>query len=835
MANIAINSVATRVQFIASSSQTTFSYTFPIKADTDLKVYQRSATSSADDANDILEIVTDYTVTGANTAAGGTVVLVVGATTGDIITIVGDKDIDRTAIYDQSVTLKKSDLNNDFNDNVMYDKQIETEFDQLGIRFNRSERITPTYRQDNLKLPILDNNEIWIGRGDAGDDTDDVTTALVSTITGLVLNEVDYVIGTAEALLPNAQVMGDLSSGLVKNTTAASVGTFSIATAGTDYFAPGGPDIPVADGGTGASTAAAALTSLISGTPIATATVAATDKVIIQDTDDSNNIKTVTAQSIADLSATGVTGPGSSTDNAIARWDGTGGTAIQDSLVTVNDSGTISGVTRLNVDNLRIDGNSITSQDSNGNINLTPNGTGEVSVDARGLYVDPGSDTDASLLTVAVDGAPEISWIEAANGFRMNKGVIIGTAGDLSHTISGATVNADMEIHSEDAQDLGGLTLHRHTNTAAYGGHIMNLRSNGTHASPTIVADNNVLAKFIGCGYDGTDYEQAAEIRMLVDGTPANNVMPGEIKFLTNAGSQALTERMAIDAAGKILWPTSSVLDWGAGNVTLTHSTGLLTMAGGNFSIGTSAKLTAGNIELGAVSDTTLTRASAGDVEIEGNLVYRAGGTDVPVTDGGTGNSSATAYAVLCGGTTSTGAHQSIAGVGTSGHVLTSNGAGALPTFQSSAGSAKVAQIVSMQDGSYTTGTTTMGTGSIPTKTSGVEFLTLSITPTATDSTLHILVKSNLSLDGGDQCSGALFQDTTTNALAATTQRWAAANQNNFIVLQHAMTSGTTSSTTFKFRAGPETAGTIRQNGGSSSQIFGGVADSGIVIVEYLA
>jgi len=55
----------------------------------------------------------------------------------------------------------------------------------------------------------------------------------------------------------------------------------------------------------------------------------------------------------------------------------------------------------------------------------------------------------------------------------------------------------------------------------------------------------------------------------------------------------------------------------------------------------------------------------------------------LPVSDGGTGRTSATAYGVLCGGTTSTGAHQSIASVGTSGQVLTSNGAGALPTFQS--------------------------------------------------------------------------------------------------------------------------------------------------------
>jgi hypothetical protein len=52
------------------------------------------------------------------------------------------------------------------------------------------------------------------------------------------------------------------------------------------------------------------------------------------------------------------------------------------------------------------------------------------------------------------------------------------------------------------------------------------------------------------------------------------------------------------------------------------------------------------------------------------------------VDQGGTGATSQTAYAVLAGGTTSTGAYQSVASVGTSGQVLMSNGAGALPTFQ---------------------------------------------------------------------------------------------------------------------------------------------------------
>lgn len=59
-----------------------------------------------------------------------------------------------------------------------------------------------------------------------------------------------------------------------------------------------------------------------------------------------------------------------------------------------------------------------------------------------------------------------------------------------------------------------------------------------------------------------------------------------------------------------------------------------------------------------------------------------------PIVEGGTGVQSNTAYAVLCGGTTSTSAIQSIATVGSSGQVLTSNGAGALPTFQTTAASA---------------------------------------------------------------------------------------------------------------------------------------------------
>ena len=58
----------------------------------------------------------------------------------------------------------------------------------------------------------------------------------------------------------------------------------------------------------------------------------------------------------------------------------------------------------------------------------------------------------------------------------------------------------------------------------------------------------------------------------------------------------------------------------------------------------------------------------------------------IPVTSGGTGLTTTTAYSVVFSGTTATGNFQATAGPGTAGQLLTSNGAGALPTFQANTG-----------------------------------------------------------------------------------------------------------------------------------------------------
>lgn len=132
------------------------------------------------------------------------------------------------------------------------------------------------------------------------------------------------------------------------------------------------------------------------------------------------------------------------TDNALPRWDGTGGDDVQDSLVIVSDLGAVTGITDLTitgdlglglttnsvifqgastlsedntnftwtdgsdtlnvtgavtVDNFSLDGNTLASTDTNGNVVVSPDGTGQFSVLKYFLMphlVDPVADPAAA-------------------------------------------------------------------------------------------------------------------------------------------------------------------------------------------------------------------------------------------------------------------------------------------------------------------------------------------------------------------------------------------------------------------------------------------------------
>jgi hypothetical protein len=72
------------------------------------------------------------------------------------------------------------------------------------------------------------------------------------------------------------------------------------------------------------------------------------------------------------------------------------------------------------------------------------------------------------------------------------------------------------------------------------------------------------------------------------------------------------------------------------------------------------------------------------------NTMLDTGTVPVNVSEGGTGLATTTAYELIAAGTTSTGNFQQVSGVGIAGQVLTSAGAGALPTWANPTGGAYV-------------------------------------------------------------------------------------------------------------------------------------------------
>lgn len=116
-----------------------------------------------------------------------------------------------------------------------------------------------------------------------------------------------------------------------------------------------------------------------------------------------------------------------------------------------------------------------------------------------------------------------------------------------------------------------------------------------------------------------------------------------------------------------------------------TTQTGLLS---GNGTAITGTAITQYNVITGGATNlpnSVVPSATSGVPLIsQGSSAQPIFGTAV-VAGGGTGDTSFTAYSVICAGTTSTGALQNVSGVGTSGQVLTSNGASALPTWQAGA------------------------------------------------------------------------------------------------------------------------------------------------------
>mgnify|MGYP003680455708 CR=1 FL=1 len=145
-----------------------------------------------------------------------------------------------------------------------------------------------------------------------------------------------------------------------------------------------------------------------------------------------------------------------------------------------------------------------------------------------------------------------------------------------------------------------------------------------------------------------------------------------------------------------------------------------------------------------------------------------------------------------------------------------------------------VLQVVYAQDLTVKTTTTAIPhNDTIPQNDEGVEVVSLAITPTSSSSKLVFIATGVCaSTVSQNQYIIALYQDSTSNALACVSCRGTAQTHNEQnLTLNYHMTAGTTSATTFKIRLGTG-GGTLTTNGKQGGRFFGGVQTTALTIME---
>jgi hypothetical protein len=122
-----------------------------------------------------------------------------------------------------------------------------------------------------------------------------------------------------------------------------------------------------------------------------------------------------------------------------------------------------------------------------------------------------------------------------------------------------------------------------------------------------------------------------------------------------------------------------------------------------------------------------------------------------------------------------------------------------------------------------------------PQNTEGDEYMTLAITPKSATNVLVIEATSHVSHSVSTTITAAIFQGSSADALAASSEFQNTGTGRVSIVTPHTMVAGATTSITFKVRIGGANAGTTTFNGSAGARVYGGVTGSMLKITEYKA
>jgi hypothetical protein len=226
----------------------------------------------------------------------------------------------------------------------------------------------------------------------------------------------------------------------------------------------------------------------------------------------------ITVGSITSLGGD-VDGPASSTDNAVARFDGTTGKLIQNSGVTIEDDGSMV----------------IPANSTNAGLRITQTGSGNA------LSVEDSANPDATPFVVDADG-------RVLSGLTTPITTLFGN-------IPGVQINAQFGVQA--------MAFSRFS-ADQFGADIDFVKSrNATVGSQTVLVSGDQIANLNFAGSDGTQFVNAASIAVNIDGTPGTNDMPGRLVFSTTAdGASSVTERMRIDNAGSVGIGATSLTGW---------------------------------------------------------------------------------------------------------------------------------------------------------------------------------------------------------------------------------------------------------------------------------
>lgn len=226
-----------------------------------------------------------------------------------------------------------------------------------------------------------------------------------------------------------------------------------------------------------------------------------------------------------------VTAPASSTDNALVRFDGTTGLLTQNSSGILSDAGALSGLTQLDVDNLRLDGNTLSSTDTNGAVSITPNGTGAINL--RSVVVSSASAvsgaTQLDIDNIRINGNTISSTDTNGNIILSADGTGVVRAGDINfdeNLVQPSTTNAHILIkgNGTGVVKLGDAEL-IWPDTDGSSGHVLTTNGSGTLSFQAASGSSGPTVSYIGkvgCGAGGIEENPGTWITGYVnDGTGA--------------------------------------------------------------------------------------------------------------------------------------------------------------------------------------------------------------------------------------------------------------------------------------------------------------------------